>query len=320
MSYDTLFITDLHGNLEALRRAVHHAMQVTTLRYLILGGDLAPNLVTVRLRDGEFVLRHEARYGPDVADDFRARLREGRRYRPEDQHGKRPVTHAIDLDTEAVMGLGEDDLRALLERPSGFDFLRERQRGFVADELLPLLHRYRGDGMEVFAMLGNDDFEELESLLLAEEQLGNLSYIHGRIRPLGRERVLGYSCVLSKPFRYRHWERSEGQIGQDLAALTEGRDTAGLVLSIHQPPYGTNLDRLGPDGGHAGSRAVRSLLEERRFGIGLFGHIHESHHLSGSRHDRVGGTLVINPGGYHDSECCAVIFDSSDPEDWRGLW
>ena len=320
MSYDTLFITDLHGNLEALRRAVQRAMEVTAPRYLVLGGDLAPNLVTVRLRDGEFVLRHETRYGPDVADDFRARLREGRRYRPEDQHGKRPVTHAIDLNTEAVLGLGEDDLRALLERPSGFDFLRERQQEFVAGELLPLLHRYRGDGIEVFAMLGNDDFEELESLLLAEDQLGNLSYIHGRTRSLGRGRVLGYSCVLSKPFRYRHWERSEGQIGQDLAALTEGRDTAGLVLSIHQPPYGTNLDRLGPDGGHAGSRAVRSLLEGGRFGIGLFGHIHESHHLSGSRHDRVGGTLVINPGGYHDSECCAVIFDSSNPEDWRGLW
>ncbi len=153
-------------------------------------------------------------------------------------------------------------------------------------------------------MLGNDDFAELESLLLAEEQLGNLSYIHGRTRPLGRGRVLGYTCVLSKPFRYRHWERTEGQIGQDLAALTEGRDTAGLLLSIHQPPYGTNLDRLGPDGGHAGSRVVRSLLEGGRFGIGLFGHIHESHHLSGSRHDRVGGTLVINPGGYHDSRCC----------------
>ena len=320
MPYDTLFITDLHGNLEALRRAVQRAERVTTLRYLILGGDLAPNLVTVRLHDGEFVLRHQARYSPDVADDFRARLREGRRYRPEDQHGKRPVSHTIDLNSAAVLGLGEDDLRALLERPSGFDFLRERQEGFVVGELLPLLHRYRGDGMEVFAMLGNDDFEELESLLQAEERLGNLSYIHGRTCPLGRGRVLGYSCVLSKPFRYRSWERSEGQIGQDLAALTEGRDTVGWLLSIHQPPYGTNLDRLGPDGEHAGSRAVRSLLEGRRFGIGLFGHIHESHHLSGSRHDRVGGTPVINPGGYHDSECCAVVFDSSQPEDWQGLW
>jgi Icc-related predicted phosphoesterase len=126
--------------------------------------------------------------------------------------------------------------------------------------------------------------------------------------------------VLSRPFRYRSWERSEEHIGHDLAALTEGRDSTSLLLSIHMPPYGTNLDRLAPDGRHAGSRAIRALLERRKFGIGLFGHIHESHHFSNSRHDRVGGTLVINPGGYYASECCAVIFDSSDPEDWRGLW
>jgi Icc-related predicted phosphoesterase len=320
MSYDTLFLTDLHGNLDALRRAVERAEQTARLRYLVLGGDLAPNLVTVRLRDGEFVLRHEARYGPEVADDFRTRLRVGRRYRPEDQHGKRPLTHTIDLDTGAVLALGDDDLRELLESPSSFDSLRQRQGEFVASELLPLLRRYHGDGKEVFAMLGNDDFAELELLLLGEERLGTLSYLHGRTCPLGRAEVLGYSCVLSKPFRYRYWERTEEQIGQDLASLTDGRDAARLILSIHMPPQGTNLDRLAPDGRHAGSRAVRALFEGTRFGIGLFGHIHESHHLSGSRHDRVGGTLVINPGGYHDTECCAVVFDSSDPEDWRGLW
>jgi hypothetical protein len=34
----------------------------------------------------------------------------------------------------------------------------------------------------------------------------------------------------------------------------------------------------------------------------------------------VGVTPVINPGGYHESEYCAVVFDSCRPEDWRGLW
>ena len=320
MSRDTLFITDLHGNLSALRRAVERAEQVTPLCYLVLGGDLAPNLVMVRLRDGDFVLRHEACYGPEVADDFRARLREGRHYRPEDQHGKHPLAYAIELDVAAFLELGDDETRALLERPSSFDFLRERQREFVAGELLPLLRRYRDEGKEVFVMLGNDDFADLEAPLLEEERLGNLSYVHGRVCPLGRSQILGYSCVLSKPFRYRYWERSEEQIGQELSALTAGRDPARLLLSIHMPPHGTNLDMLWPDGRHVGSRAVRAALEAGRFGIGLFGHIHESHLISGSRHDRVGGTLVINAGGYHDSECCAVIFDAANPEDWRGLW
>jgi Icc-related predicted phosphoesterase len=86
------------------------------------------------------------------------------------------------------------------------------------------------------------------------------------------------------------------------------------------PPYATNLDMLGFDHRHVGSRAVRTLLEQHRFGIGLFGHIHESHLVSGSRHDDFGGTIVINPGGFHDDDCCAVVFDSEDPRNWQGLW
>jgi Icc-related predicted phosphoesterase len=319
MRHDTLFITDLHGNIEALRRAVERAAQVAPLRYLILGGDLAPNLVAVRLRGGAFVLRHEATYGPKVANDFRSRLREGRRYRPEDEHGKRALIHPIDLDAAAFLALGDEAARRLLEEPSSFAFLRRRQEEFVTGELLPLLRVYQAKGKEVFVMLGNDDFAELEAHLLEENRRGSLVYIHGRVCPLGGAQVLGYSCVLSKPFRYRHWERTEEQIHQDLAALTTGHDTARLLLSIHMPPFGTNLDMLA-DGRHAGGQAVRDLLEQGRYGIGLFGHVHESHHVSGSRQDRVGSTLVINPGGYHDSECCAVVFDSSNPEDWRGLW
>jgi Icc-related predicted phosphoesterase len=319
MPHDTLFITDLHGNLEALRRAIERAEQVVPLRYLILGGDLAPNLVAVRLRDGEFALRHEATYGPKVANDFRSRLREGRRYRAEDEHGKRASIHPIDLDAAAVLALSDEATQRLLGEPSSFAFLRQRQEELMTGELLPLLRTYHARDKEVFVMLGNDDFAELEAHLLEEERRGSLTYIHGRVCPLGGAQVLGYSCVLCKPFRYRYWERAEEQISHDLAVLTEGQDTWRLLLSIHMPPFGTNLDMLA-DGRHAGSQAVRDLLEERRFGIGLFGHVHESHYISGSRQDRVGSTLVFNPGGYQDSECCAVVFDSSNPEDWRGLW
>lgn len=320
MSHDTLFITDLHGNLDALRRAVRRAEELTSLGYLIIGGDIAPNLVTMRLRDGEFVLRHEACYGPKVSEDFRARLRDGRRYRREDQHGKRPVIEKVDMDAETFLGLGDDETKALLEPLSSFGFLRNRQIEFVETELLPLLRRYRESGKEIFVMLGNDDFVELEPLLLAQERFGKLTYIHNQVVALGSTQVLGYSCVLSKPFRYRHWERTEEEFARDLAKLIADRDTSRLILSIHMPPYGTNLDMLGVDQSHAGSRTVLTLLQENRFSIGLFGHIHESHLVSGSRHDCLGSTVVINPGGYHDDECCAVIFDSGEPKNWQGLW
>ena len=183
-----------------------------------------------------------------------------------------------------------------------------------------MLHGLIESGIEIFVMLGNDDFVELETLLREQETSGRLTYIHNRVVPLGNSQILGYSCVLSKPFRYRHWERTEEEFERDLAELKADRDTSRLILSIHMPPYGTKLDMLGVDHSHAGSRSVRRLLQENRFSIGLFGHIHESHLVSGSRHDCLGETAVINPGGYHDDECCAVIFDSGEPGDWQGLW
>jgi len=82
MPHDTLFITDLHGNLDALRRAVDRAEQSVMLRYIVLGGDLAPNLVTVRLIDGEFVLRHEACYSAKVANAASECERRHNRLRP----------------------------------------------------------------------------------------------------------------------------------------------------------------------------------------------------------------------------------------------
>jgi Icc-related predicted phosphoesterase len=320
MSVDTLFITDLHGDVNALRRAVELAEESASIRYVILGGDLAPNLITVQLLDGRFVLRHESSYCRKVAEDFRRRLAERHDYRPEDNHGKYAITHSIDLDAKTFLALDDSDVESLLRKPSSFDFLREQQIQFLSLELLPLLRRYGSSGKKVFVMLGNDDFVELEEILLAEEQYGNLFYIHEQVHPLGRSQILGYSCVLSKPFRYRVWERSEDHIAKTLASLTAGLKTEEIVLSIHMPPHGTNLDMLEEGSQHIGSRAVRELLEERPFAIGLFGHVHEAFLVSGSRHDYIGETPVLNPGGYHNSSCCAILLDSSKPRNWKGLW
>ena len=320
MSYDTLFITDLHGNIDALRRAVTRATASMDLRHLMIGGDIAPNLITVQLRDGEYVLRHESVYGASIQEDFRSRLRAGKQYRSNDQHGKRSVKTTIDADVASVLSLGDDETRALLAPLSTFDFLRVRQRQFVEMEFLPLLQTWIDAGIEIFVMLGNDDFAELESLLLEHEHPGRLTSIHNRVVSLGTGFVLGYSCVLSKPFRYRYWERSEEEFSSDLARLIAKCDTSKTVLSIHMPPHGTNLDMVGTDGSHVGSHAVRRLIQDHPVRIGLFGHIHESHLVSGSRHDRIGDVDVINPGGYHDDECCAVVFDSNQPSNWVGLW
>lgn len=66
--------------------------------------------------------------------------------------------------------------------------------------------------------------------------------------------------------------------------------TPRLVLVSHTPPHTSACDRLR-SGASAGSTAVRAFIEKYQPDICLCGHIHESR-----AQDRIGKTLVINPG------------------------
>ena len=244
MSYDTLFITDLHGNLEALRRAVQRAMQVTeSCVTSSREGTSRPNLVTVRLRDGEYV--HTRHATADVADDFRARLRDGRRYRSVDQHGKRPVTHAIDLDTGAVMGLGEDDT-ALQESLSRFS---------VSARSSSPMSCYRcctASGAMAWVCSqcsATTTSEELESLLLEEDQT-RPSVVHPRANPPpGTRAGAGIRLRPQQAIPLPPLGAERGTNRTRPCRLTEGLDTSGLVTLDPSAAV-----RGQPEPGSAGAR------------------------------------------------------------------
>jgi hypothetical protein len=62
------------------------------------------------------------------------------------------------------------------------------------------------------------------------------------------------------------------------------------IMVCHQPPHNTRNDRTGLRL-HAGSRAIRTFIEERQPLICFTGHIHE-----GIGIDAVGATKIVNPG------------------------
>ncbi len=74
------------------------------------------------------------------------------------------------------------------------------------------------------------------------------------------------------------------------------------------PPHGTAVDRL-KSGVHVGSRSVREFLLARRPAVCLTGHIHEA---VGS--DRVGSTLVLNPGPFSEARFIEVRIDGDAVE------
>lgn len=71
-------------------------------------------------------------------------------------------------------------------------------------------------------------------------------------------------------------------------------DWSKTVVIAHAPPHGTSLDDVGEEGAewHVGSKSLTKLIKRREPRLVLAGHIHEAFH----REDRIGKTLVSNPG------------------------
>lgn len=75
-------------------------------------------------------------------------------------------------------------------------------------------------------------------------------------------------------------------------AATAG--AARRLMICHAPPYDTALDRL-LNGRPVGSPAVREFIETHQPEAAIVGHIHEGRGL-----ERIGRTLVVNPGALRD--------------------
>jgi hypothetical protein len=82
-------------------------------------------------------------------------------------------------------------------------------------------------------------------------------------------------------------------------------DAARRLLICHTPPYDTRLDRL-VNGTPVGSPAVRTFIEARRPDIAVVGHIHEGRGI-----ERVGETVVVNPGALRDGGYVVIEHDET---------
>lgn len=110
--------------------------------------------------------------------------------------------------------------------------------------------------------------------------------------------------------------RQRGTIQEDLGRLIKPSSRKRTVYVMHSPPFGTRLDSI-QGSKSAGSRSVRTFIEETQPLLTLHGHIHESPELSGSFSDRLGETISINPGqssreGNPFSRLNAVTFELED--------
>ncbi len=209
--------------------------------------------------------------------------------------------------------------------------LPRAQPEFLRGEVGPMVESWKKQrpSLRIFAIPGNDDCGTILAALDDLESAGLVEKLHLKTARLGPYSLVGMAFVPPTPFSFKDFERRdsseertpEAQLARSVLATEEGFtviDDFGSYLNslptieeelfrlpgseanrtvavMHCPPYNTRCDVLF-NGEHIGSRAIRRWIERTQPLLTLHGHIHESPKMSGSFVDRLGRTVVVNPG------------------------
>lgn len=144
------------------------------------------------------------------------------------------------------------------------------------DAMLDGLNRL---GVPVLLIRGNSDSRGLARLLLPFPRLRSA---HLSVTRLNGIEIVGAGGTMPLPFHSRL-----GFKETEVVARVSGMLHPHSVLVVHPPPYGIRDRVLGRF--HAGSRAVRRLVDRCSPGLVICGHIHEQAGV-----ETIGQTTVVN--------------------------
>lgn len=145
----------------------------------------------------------------------------------------------------------------------------------------------------IIAVPGNCDTEDVNKALID----AGVS-VHGEGKVIDGVGFFGVGGSGTTPFGTPQ-EYTEGKLFNFLEAGYEKiKKQRTKILVAHSPPYGTEVDITGK--GHIGSSKIREFIESNEIDLVLCGHAHEAR-----GHDRIGRTLIINPGPLHMG--CAIV-------------
>lgn len=152
------------------------------------------------------------------------------------------------------------------------DISRRRRPGAMLDELNRL-------DLPVFLIRGNSDCRNLARRVRSSPHLRS---IHLSMERFDGVEIVGIGGTLPLPFHSRLGFREAG-----VEARVSGMLKSRSVLVVHPPPYGARDRVLGKF--HAGSRAVRRMVDRCSPALVICGHIHEQAGV-----EIIGKTMVVN--------------------------
>ena len=301
MSMRIYFATDIHGS-EVCWRKFLNAARFYGADTLILGGDVSGKAVVpvVAHPGGGFLIRQFS------ADQVLTR-----------EETEQAETRIRDMGFYPYRTTDEE-VDEIWDKPEAIHavFL-ELMRETLARWLDLAAERLAGTGIRLFAMTGNDDPPELQSML---RESPVLTETEDNLLDLG-EGMTMVSFGYSNPTPWHTpRELDDDEIQRRIEKMADRVERPErAVFNLHVPPARTAIDKapaldgsLKPvvKGGavmmqSVGSEAVRRVLERYQPMLGLHGHIHESRGAV-----RLGSTLAINPGSeYGDGVLCGALLE-----------
>lgn len=162
-----------------------------------------------------------------------------------------------------------------------------------------LLSMFSGKGVPVMFVPGNMDSRALTANL----NLKDVKCIHGVGEHYNDFVFVGLGGSTKTPFN-SPFEYTEAEASSILRKASENLRVKRLILVSHCPPKNTKVDQAHANL-HIGSVAVRAFIEEVKPILVVCGHAHEARGV-----DRVGETLIVNPGPAHQWFYAVVNVDS----------
>lgn len=211
----------------------------------------------------------------------------------------------------------------------------KHQKEFIEKFLLDYFKIVKEKNIELFIMMGNDDFKVNFDLLEGAEEKGGIKLLHNRLNKINGKSIVGYAFVSEMPFLLKDWEKldnknskqltdptrdirtvakEKGTMEEDLERLRKLSDPKETIYVMHDPPRDTNLDMVS-NGEHVGSKAIKEFIKKERPLLTLHGHIHESYEVSGEFMGKINDTICINVGSEHlhnELRLCVIDLDDLD--------
>ena len=211
----------------------------------------------------------------------------------------------------------------------GLELALKYQRGFIENFLFDYFKKVKEKNIELFLMMGNDDFRVNFDLLEKAEREGLIKILRNRSNKINNRDIVGYSFVPPMPFLLKDWEKlddedseqitdprldvrtvakEKGTIKEAFEKIKRLSNPKETIYVIHAPPLDTKLDMTIREE-HVGSKAIKEFIKKEQPPLTLHGHIHEGPE-TGSWKDNIGKTICINPGSrYLESELKLIVID-----------